>query len=526
VWRALVWTLMIVLAVHARSLWGGFLVYDDGAHLSNNPLFQQPGLHTLARVWSAPFEGLYAPWSYTLWWCLAQLSVVLTGGLDPRVFHAANWLLHAAVCGLVFAVCVRRGASALCAALGALCFGLHPLAVESVAWVSELRGLWSALWGLWALLLLERRALSLLCFALALLAKPAAVAWLPIAWLLDERPWRQRLGSYLPWLALALGAILIARSGQTEETLTYLPSWPERGWIALDALAHYARAFVWPLELCVDPGRNPSFVLHSAHGWWVVPGLALWAAWIWRAGWKWPLVSLSALLPVLGWLPFAFQNTSTVADRYAYVALLGPALCVARIESRWWRGVLLVLLAFWAGCSVRQQGYWRDDEALFGRVLELQPRSVVAHNNLGLVCLRSGRVSEAEQHWRTALELRPEDVRARANLGLCLFQRGAHEEGLRELGAARAREPRYLRAQANLVRGLAQLGRLEQAEREVQSLVERHPESAEAWTLCGQVALARGRREQARAAAERALELIPGYAEALALLARSGRGGG
>lgn len=535
--RALFWTLLIVLAVHARSLGGAALVYDDGAHVFNNPLFLPPGWHALERVWSAPFEGLFAPVAYTLWWLLAKLSYLLFGELRPVLFHGANWLLHAGVSACVFQLCARRGAGPLGAALGALCFGLHPLCVESVAWISELRGLLAALLGLLAILSLPRAWLATLLFALALLSKPAAVAVLPMAWLLDPRPWREKWRLHVGWSVMVLALVWISTQAQSGEALRVATTPAERVWIAIDALASYTRAWLMPVDLCVDAGRSPQFVLAERS--WLFRGamqslflgllLVVWGLWWRRCGARDPLLSLCALAPVLGLIPFAFQNTSTVADRYAYLALLGPALSVARWQGTLRRaawlvpaGVVAVYALLWMPLSVRQQGFWASDTALFERALAVNPRSAVAHSNLGLVALREGRLADARAQYEQALVLRPEDARARANLGLCLFQSGQVQAGLSELRAALALAPDYLRARANLVRGLMQTGETASAREQAEELVQRHPDSAEAWTLHGQVALAGGERAQARASALRALELLPGYAPARALLGEDG----
>jgi tetratricopeptide (TPR) repeat protein len=343
-----------------------------------------------------------------------------------------------------------------------------------------------------------------------------------MAWLLDERGWREKWRLHAGWSVMVLAQVWICAQAQSAEALRVATAPTERAWIAIDALASYARAWLMPLDLCVDNGRNPQFVLAERPWLLWAAMLGVWILWWRRCGVRDPLLSLCALAPVLGVIPFAFQNTSTVADRYAYLALLGPALSIARGQGRsaWLvpMGALAACVLFWVPLSLRQQGFWKSDTALFERALAVNPRSAVAHSNLGLVALRDGRLADAKARYEQALVLRPADARARANLGLCLFQAGQVQAGLSELRAALAAQPDYLRARANLVRGLMQTGETAGAREQAQELVRRHPDSAEAWTLHGQVGLAVGDSQQARASALRALEILPDYGPARALL--------
>lgn len=519
--------LALVLVVHGFSLGGEFLAFDDAIHLSNNPWFNPPSVQTLVRAWSAPLEGLYAPLSYSLWWVLAELSYAFHATLEPAWFHAANIGLHIVCTLLVQQLLLQRGASARGACLGALFFGCHPLTVESVAWISELRGLLATALGLACLYWRERRWLALGLFALALLAKPAAIACLPLVLLWDGRPWREKALRYVPWALLALACVLLAKQFQPDARQEYLPSSVERAWISMDALGSYTQNLLVPLDLCADPARSPARVL-AERDWAVLllaPLLAF-ALLVWDREPKRVGFALAnsgcALLPVLGWVSFGFQNTSTVADRYAYLALLGPALWIAqRQHPRAQLAIVLSLIAC-AVLSIRQSLYWRNDQVLFERVLQVQPASGLAHNNLGLVALRAGQIPAAEQHYRRALELNPKDTLARGNLGLAQFQLGAHAAGLDNLRLALEAEPDYLRARLNLAAGLAQLGRMEAALAQAQEACRRHPQSAEACVFLARLHAARGETQAARELAGRALQLLPNYGPARELLASLG----
>ena len=154
-WIAACTVVAIVLAVFWRAHGCAFLTWDDNANVTENPVVRAPSLAHLAQIWREPFAGLYVPLSYTFWALLAWFTGTSTASgelaLDPAVFHVANVVLHAMCAWLVFRILARIVESDVAAAIGALLFALHPLQVESVAWVSEARGLLSALLGLTAL---------------------------------------------------------------------------------------------------------------------------------------------------------------------------------------------------------------------------------------------------------------------------------------------------------------------------------------------------------------------------------------
>jgi Tfp pilus assembly protein PilF len=551
----------VVIGLAVALTFGGaashaFLLWDDDQHVSANARLDPPSWSELERFWTAPYSGMYVPVSYTWYTFLAWSSRVLLGGaLDPRVFHLGNLALHAACACLAFKLLARCVQSELAALAGALVFALHPLQVESVAWISEARGLLAAAFGLLAL---DRHAASsapaharrdyaiaTLCFALALLAKPSAVSIVLAAAVLDRWVLGTRLARsaarLAPWLALALAAVALTKIEQANEVLAFVTPFATRPLVALDALAFYLDKLLVPFDLVPDYGRTPQRVLAIARvpvAWIVavlaIAGVVLVTARVAKSQRKLPVAAcalfVAGLAPVLGLVPFAYQDISTVADRYAYLALLGPALFTAWIAARGatWR-VAMFALALAAGLeSRRQTAIWSDTETLFERTLQVNPQSAVAESDIALSLSMRGENTRAIEHYERAIAIDPRQSIAHNNLGMLLFQRGDVDGSIAHFRAAIEARPSYARAHANLGVALQKRGDLAAAEAEEREALRLQPENVEAHTSLGNLLLGRGDAAGALAQYEAALALHPSDADAhknaAFVLAAQGRG--
>ncbi|HKV89754.1 MAG TPA: hypothetical protein VJQ43_00980, partial [Thermoplasmata archaeon] len=225
--RAVPWAILAaaVLAVFGRTLGFPFLDWDDPTAVTENPLLHPPSLETLGRIWSAPWSGLYVPVSFTAWWIEMRVSLLLDAARapDPRVFHAGLLLLHflsACVVLRILRRLVDDPKAALAPWLGALLFAVHPLQTESVAWITETRGVLAGFLGFAALDLHlgamsaddgspgRRHVLSGIVFVLAVLAKPTAVAIPLLAFLIDRFRFRRPLARILPPVAIGCAIVL------------------------------------------------------------------------------------------------------------------------------------------------------------------------------------------------------------------------------------------------------------------------------------------------------------------------------
>ncbi|HEY5310879.1 MAG TPA: tetratricopeptide repeat protein [Pirellulales bacterium] len=530
-------------AVFYRVVEFQFLTWDDDVHVTKNPLLDPVSFSNLAQFWLHPYENLYIPASYTFFAAEAWVSHWTFGRLDPQVFHAACLALHLACVWLVFRLLARMVENPLAAWAGALCFAVHPLQVEAVAWIGETRGLLAALFSLTALCwYLPRRSVALdsssvagadrfstwryilasAAFALALLSKPSAAA-LPLMALAIDLLWlrrslRRSLACLAPWLALALLDIGLSKLLQADERITNRPDWWLRPLVAGDALAFYLRKLVMPLGLAFDYGRTPAVVLSSvARYWaWLAPACVLGLALISRRRRQWLTalgIFVAGLLPVLGFVPFLYQDISTVADRYLYLPMLGVALALAVWLDRHWSrpmfAITCLVLGAFGQIAWRQTSYWRDDLTVFSHGAEVNPTSSVAQYMLGTALARSGRAPEAQDHFRAAIKLNPRNVPAHNDLGAMLLEEGKTAAAQREIEAALAIDPGYPEAHSNLGNVFARLHRPERAVRQYRMALEQKPRLAEAHVNWGSLLLEQGRLAEATTHFRQAIHAQP-----------------
>lgn len=428
------WALAIALvAVLAMGtvVRNDFATWDDPHTIINQEFYNPPNWDSqtgILSVWNfKPIGALWIPVTYTIWGVVAELAYhpaargVLPipgarGALDPAWFHAASLLVHVVgsttAFGLIRRLLLARGETrAWPAFFGAVIFAAHPLQVEPVAWTS---GLKDVLWGTWAILAVyayvrsaERGMLwrsrwwwaGLGFFVLSTLSKPTGMVTPGLALVAHRlamgRGWRECARGLVPWLPWMLVTALWTKHFQPALIVPTL-SLPYRPLIALDSVAFYLGKLFVPARLNFDYGRSP--LVAREQGWlfwtWVLPVVA--AALIWRNRRRCPLVlagaawALVATFPVLGLTRFLFQYFSTVADHYTYGAMVGVGLAAAWGLSRVPRrhvapavtaGVLATLAL--AGLSFRQMGFWRDSRTLYGRGIELNPRSYISETNIG-----------------------------------------------------------------------------------------------------------------------------------------------
>jgi len=461
---------VVMAAVFGQIVGHGFLAWDDEEHVLKNPRLNPPTWYGVWEFWAEPTEpffGLYIPLSYTFF---AAEAFLAGQPPSPTIFHLGSLLLHIACVLLVFVILRRLFHHEGAACAGALLFGLHPLQVESVAWISETRGLLCGVLSLaavWQYLCFaettaSRRlaaihyALATTAFVLALLAKPAAVAVPLILGALEVgllgRRWRKVAVALVPWLAVAAGWTVLTKLGQPDQWLSFVPPLWARPLLAGDALTFYLQKLVAPLQCAPDYGRTPEGVMDQWPFYvaWLLPAvlLAAMACVRYRRVWLTALaVFVAWLLPVLGLVPFVYQRISTVADRYAYLAMLGPALALswylARRWNRWTVGISAAVLGVLGLMTIVQAALWQDDVTLFEHALEVNEKSIVANHNLGLVRARQGRFFEAIDYYGRVLNVDDEHAETRLSLGLAFFQLGNFEMSEKHLRRALELRPRW-----------------------------------------------------------------------------------
>jgi protein O-mannosyl-transferase len=534
-----------VLAAYASLLDADFVNYDDQAYVTENR-HVSAGLRPEGVVWA--FTAFEAGNWHPLTW-LSHMADCQAFGLAPRGHHATSLALHALASVLAFLALRRLTGAAGPSALVAGLFALHPLNVESVAWVSERKNVLSTVFwfaALWAYAGYARRpsragyAGVALLLALGLLAKPMVVTLPCVLLLLDVWPLRRvDLGSpdaparlralgleKLPLLGLSLGSSLLTvaaqRAGGAVTSLEAIPLSARLTNALASYVAYLGKAF-WPSKLAVfypHPGAALTPVRVTLAALVLLAVSVLVASQARRrgyllVGWLW---YLGTLVPVIGLVQVGSQ---AMADRYAYVPLVGIFVMLAfgGAELAAGRGLPLLVLGccgWLAGLgflTARQARLWHDSRRLFQHALQVTRGNYVAETNLGLVYAKELRWQEAVASFRRALAIRPSHAEARANLGVALAKTGHVGEAIPQLERALRLDPSSALTHANL--GLALRGHDEaRALEHMRRAVELKPDFADARMNLGAALLDAGQTAEARQALEAAQALEPRSAPA------------
>lgn len=530
--------LAAALLAYFPALTGG-LLWDDAGHVTRPDLRSLAGL---GRIWSEfGATQQYYPVLHSAFWLEYHLWGDATLG-----YHLLNVLLHA-TSACLFAALLRRLAVPG-AWLAASLFLLHPVCVESVAWISEQKNTLSTVFALGATLAFlhfheSRRgrhyALATTLFALALLTKTVTATVPPALlvvfwWQRGRLDWRREILPLLPWFALALGSglvtahferTLIGASG-SEFDLSLL----ERLLLAGRIVWFYLGKLVWPEELIFI---YPRWTVEAGQWWqWLFPlgaaallgALGVLARARHRRG---PLAALllfgGTLFPVLGFFnvyPFVF---SYVADHFQYLAslalfaLAGAGLSAAgqRLPARVRIAAGLVLLGTLGGLTWAQSRMYRDLTTLYETTLERNPACWMAHQNLAIILSSSGRTADAVAHLQKALQLKPDNAAAENNLGDNLAQLGRLEEALPHLRRAIELQPNYAVAHCNLATALARLRRFDEAFTHFATAAQLDPVYPQTEQNWGIALVEAGQPAAALAHLGRAAQLAPAWGEGL-----------
>jgi tetratricopeptide (TPR) repeat protein len=534
--------LLVAAIVFAyQPAWHAGFIWDDDVYVTQNPLLSAPD--GLRRIWfSLDSPSQYFPLTYTTF----RLERPFWG-LNPAGYHWINILLHAANALLVWRLLKRLSVPG--AWLGAAIFALHPVQVESVAWITERKNVLSLLFFLLALRawieFVEDRPrprwqfyiLSVVCYALALFSKTTActlpAALLLILWLKEKPISRLRLAQITPFLGMGAGMGLVTlwweRYHQGTQGTHFSLGLLERILIASHAVWFYLGKLVWPVGLSFS---YPRWTIHSAdssaYGW-LVAGAGLVAAIGFARRFAGRGVEVAALFyvatlgPLLGFIMLYTFNFSFVADHYQYIASIGPlALAaggIAAVLEMPGKGKPFVkpvlcglLLLTLGGLTWRQCGMYASLETLWQTTLARNPNSFLAHNNLGNVFFRQGRMDEAMEQYEKALAIHPQYDLAHNNLGLVFFRQGRVDEAMEHYQKALAISPDYADAHDNLGRALAQKGRVTEALEQYQKAVEIQPSHAAAQIDLATALLQKGQVDAAIAHFQMALAVQPGDA--------------
>lgn len=546
-----------ILSIYGRTITFDFVQYDDPVYVSENPSVLFPSTERLIRLWTSPREGIYIPLSYTSFVAIGQVSKYETEdgftAVDASVFHAVSIAVHFACSLMVWWLARYLVRNTLAALVAALLFACHPLQVESVAWVSGLSGQLGALFSLVAIYLFLRYvqssgaavvdqsrrtsiewfyyALATIAFAGALLSKPQEVTVPLIAGLMayswHREQWRRIAISLAPWLLMALGLAMVTMSQQSEASITFVTPWWARPFILGVSLYFYIYKLVWPLELGPEAGLVPCALINEPWFYfaWMLSAAVLVAMVMMRAAeiiWVSAGIFVLALLPVLGLVPFAHQDISTVADRYVYLAMLGPALAVAGWKSSRRGPVHLSVVAILfvvLGClSFVQAGYWRDTNTLANHVIQVNDRSWLMRGLKSHILETGGNEALAERELEIATEKLPESASPHYRLAVWRYNHGDYEGAMKSVRAVLDRCPAHPRALKKLGELYGLQGDFQRSYDTLNQALAIAPNDWVTRVSLAQLMLAAGRVDDAIAQYETIIAETPDHADALATL--------
>jgi tetratricopeptide (TPR) repeat protein len=547
-----------------------FVLYDDGLYITDN-LQVQSGITWKGISWA--FTSTHASNWHPITWLSHMLDCQIYG-ISPYGHHLTSLILHLANTILLFLVLNRATGGLWRSAFVAALFGLHPLHVESVAWVAERKDVLSTFF--WMLTMwfyvryvasprLASYVLVVFFMALGLMAKPMLVTLPFVLLLMDFWPLRrlavvpednafdskngesktknknkaQLLRLFvekIPLLVLAAVSSVITiaaqQSGKAFAPLHAL-SLKIRLANALVSYVKYIAKMLWPQDLaCLY-----TYPYNGLPAWQVagaavlllsVSGLAIRAARRFPyvpAGWFW---YLGTLIPVIGLVQVGSQS---MADRYTYVPLIGLFIViswgVAEFVRSWRYGKAVLAIA--AGIALSgltistwlQVGYWRNSTTLFQHTLRVSPDSAIVQNNLGFAFAQQGRLKVAVSHYREALRIEPYYLKARFNLGFALGKLGRLDEAIDNFSRLLHVKPEFAEAHYNLAVALSQENRLEEAIEHLRDAIRVEPDYAEAHNELGVLLARGGKMQEAIVHFSKALEVKPDLQQAQKNLTRA-----
>jgi protein O-mannosyl-transferase len=548
--RRLIFALLIVaatLAIYNPVNSHPFVNYDDDRYVTENP-HVHAGLSWDTVRWAFTSTE-QANW-HPLTWISHELDCQLFG-LNPAGHHFTSLLIHAMNAALLFLLLVWGTRRTIPSLFVALMFALHPIAVESVAWVAERKNVLSTFFFLLTLAAYgwyarkpnwQRYFAVTALFACSLMSKPMAVTLPFVLLLLDYWPLgriaggaggplevsQSRLSSLIlekvPLLGLSAVSSLITlhaqrAGGAIRSAMTYPLSLRVES--AVVAYGMYLWKMIWPARLApLYP-----YAGDSLSAWWVAVALVLLvgasivmvrAKGFYLVGWLW---FLGTLVPVIGLLQV---GDAAMADRYAYIPLIGIFVIVAfafdqladRLKMRaMWRAIFaLCVVALFGLVTIKQLSYWRTNYGLWSHTVAVTGPNFIAQDNLGGALVLMGKVDEAYPHFLLASEINPRDPMSHSNLGAYLQEHGQRQEAMQEYQIAiRLTSDRGLLAStyANLGSDYAELGDDDNALMSFDEALRLNPLQFNAYAGLGALSQKRGNMAEAIKDYARAVEIMP-----------------
>ena len=544
---AIIISLLLCIATtipYSQARYFSFVNYDDPDYVTENPHVQS-GLTPHSIAWS--FNVGYAANWHPLTWLSHMLDCTMFG-MDPGAHHMTNLLFHILNTLLLFFTLMAMTGAPWKSGFVAGLFALHPMHVESVAWIAERKDVLSTFF--WMLTMgaylryvkrstRGRYLLVMLCFTLGLMAKPMLVTLPLVLLLLDFWPLQRHLHLPIniflrrsiiektPLLLLSVASCIITLVAQQKSGAVASVALFPLGLRLSNAICSYG-IYTWkmvtPVHLTVFyPSLTaiawPTF-LFSLFYLIAMTALAFKTArklpFI-TVGWMWYIITL---FPVIGILQVGSQS---MADRYSYVPFIGLFILVswgvAAIASKWrsGRSILatteIAVLLFMTAMTWKQLHYWKDSGTLFNHALAVSDKNFVAHNNLGLFLKENGKTDEAIAHFAEALRIDNNDKNAHNNLGNSLMELGEVDHAIVQYREALRIKPGYAEARNNLGIAYARLGRLDEAIDQFTKVLLLNSDNERPYNNLGLALVKKGRTADAIGYYTKALFINPGNAD-------------
>jgi len=544
---------LLIFCVYSQVKEHSFIDYDDDRYVTENSNVKK-GLTKESIIWA--FKSTFASNWHPLTW-LSHMMDFRLYGMNSGAHHLINVFLHILNTLLLFLVFRRMTGEIWKSCFVAALFALHPLHVESVAWVAERKDVLSTFfWMLtmWSYTLYVERPvrgmyfLSLLFFVLGLMSKPMLVTLPFVLLLLDYWPLRRFQFRYqdgsrntqkksltislirekTPFFILSAAScvvtFLVQKKGGAIGSLDVF-NLKVRIANTIVSYSEYIGKMFWPVKLSVfypHPGILSVWKIIAAC--FLLVSISFLAIkysrkYPWLAvGWLW---YLGTLVPVIGFIQI---GTQAMADRYTYIPLIGLFIMIAwgfpEVLSKWrYKRITIIpiavaVLSILAVTTWFQARYWKDGITLFEHALEVTENNYVVHNNLGFALKEEGRVTEAVENYLAALRINPDFEMAHLNIGVILAGRGDNEAAIKHYKEALRIKPDFITAYINLGNARLRQGRIADAFNHYSEALRLDPDSAQAYNGLGAVMIRTGRIEKAIKLFQKALQIKPGYKEA------------
>jgi tetratricopeptide (TPR) repeat protein len=544
-WLSRDWLLGLILLVaviltYSPVWWAGYIWDDDLVVTANHVIVGPLGLK---EIWTTSAADI-CPLTLTTFWVEHALW-----GTSPLLYHLVNVLLHGACAILLWRV--LRSLQVPGAWLGAALWALHPVMVESVAWITEMKNTESGLFFLLSILFFVKdlrtapsgkrgiwnrnHALTLLFAALAMTAKSSTVI-LPLvlclcAWWAEGRWKWLNLARIAPIFLMSIAAGLVSiwtLNVHGADDPQWARSWPERLVTAGDAVWFYLGKLLWPHPLMaiyprwqVDASVWFSYLPALAV---ILVGIVLWRS---RESWARPWFFalgyfLAAVIPVLGVFDNYIFCYSLVFDHFQYLASMGPlALAGAGIvwfssflipRKRWLQATLGAGMLLILGISSWQRVWvYENEETLWTDTLTKNPNCWLGYNNLGEAVLQKGQVDEAIEQYQKALSINRNYDIAHNNIGTALLQKGQVDEAINQYQKALEIDPGNAKFHHNLGGVLLQKGEVDEAIGQYQKALEIDPNDANSHNNLGRAFAQKGQMNEAMTQFQETLKINPDY---------------